>query len=58
MFHLNEKDTVDLPTTIGSTSASVIYSITKDLRKLAMLEELKMPISELKENVMNVWGCL
>ncbi|WP_318675091.1 peptide chain release factor 2 [Treponema sp.] len=23
-----------------------------------MLEELKMPISELKENVMNVWGCL
>ena len=23
-----------------------------------MLEELKMPIAELKENIMNVWGCL
>ena len=31
MFNLNEKDTVDLPTTIGSTSDSVIYSITKDM---------------------------
>ena len=55
---LYTRDLGTRPFTLFAFFSIIIVTLYRIFIEVSMLEELKMPISQLREDIMNVWGRL